>query len=71
VVAGPIGEALIATAVGLAVAIPSVIAYNVFLRQNRVRLAQLEHFATDFLRACIQNDLSNAHQENEHVHATA
>lgn len=71
VVAGPIGEALIATAVGLAVAIPSVIAYNVFLRQNRLRLAQLEHFATDFLRACIQNDLSKAHREDDHVHATA
>ena len=71
VVAGPIGEALIATAVGLAVAIPSVIAYNIFLRQNRLRLAQLEHFATDFLRACIQNDLSNADRENDYVHATA
>lgn len=71
VVAGPIGEALIATAVGLAVAIPSVIAYNFFLRQNRSLLATLEHFATDFLRACIENDLTLAHQETAHVHATA
>jgi biopolymer transport protein ExbB len=71
VVAGPIGEALIATAVGLAVAIPSVIAYNFFLRQNRHRLAHLDHFFTDFLRACIQNDLSNADRENDDVHAHA
>lgn len=71
VVAGPIGEALIATALGLAVAIPSVIAYNVFLRQNRSLLANLEHFATDFLRACIENDLTLAHKETAHVHAIA
>ncbi len=71
VVAGPIGEALIATAVGLAVAIPSVIAYNFFLRQNRKLLAQLEHFATDFLRACIQNDLNQTTPGVDHVHASA
>lgn len=57
VVAGPIGEALIATALGIAVAIPAVIAYNFFLRQNRQVLATLEHIATDFLRSCIENDL--------------
>jgi len=71
VVAGPIGEALIATAVGLAIAIPSVIAYNFFLRQNRTLLAQLEHFATDFLRACIQNDLNQITPGVDHVPATA
>ncbi len=70
VVVGPIGEALIATAVGLAVAIPSVIAYNFFLRQNRKLLAQLEHFATDFLRACIQNDLNQTTSGVDHVHAS-
>ena len=71
VVAGPIGEALIATAVGLAVAIPAVIAYNFFLRQNRQLLAGLEHFSTDFLRACIESDLSHRALEGHHVHATA
>lgn len=70
VVAGPIGEALIATAVGLAVAIPSVIAYNFFLRQNRKLLAHLEHFATDFLRACIQNDLTQMSLGVEYVHSS-
>ena len=46
-VAGPIGEALIMTAVGLAVAIPSVLAYNSFSRRNRLWLAKLDGFAHD------------------------
>lgn len=71
VVAGPIGEALIATALGLAVAIPAVIAYNFFLRQNRRLLAAQEHFATDLLRACIEYDLIVSHREAGHVHASA
>ncbi|WP_347987681.1 MotA/TolQ/ExbB proton channel family protein [Methylomonas sp. AM2-LC] len=70
VVAGPIGEALIATALGIAVAIPAVIAYNFFLRQNRTLIANLEHFATDYLRSCIENDLTQT-TENTHVHTTA
>ena len=46
-VAGPVGEALIMTAVGLAVAIPAVLAYNAFTRRNRVWLAELDNFAHD------------------------
>jgi len=46
-VAGPVGEALIMTAVGLAVAIPAVLAYNSFTRRNRIWLAQLDNFAHD------------------------
>ncbi len=57
VVAGPIGEALIATAIGIAVAIPSVLAYNFFVRLNKASLAKLEHFANDYLRAIIQQHL--------------
>ncbi len=37
-VAGPVGEALIMTAFGLAVAIPAVLAYNAFTRVNRMVL---------------------------------
>jgi biopolymer transport protein ExbB len=48
-VAGPVGEALIMTAAGLAVAIPAVLAYNLFVRSNRVLQAQLEGFAYDLL----------------------
>ena len=46
-VAGPVGEALIMTAVGLAVAIPAVLAYNALTRRNRIWLAQLDNFAHD------------------------
>jgi len=46
-VAGPVGEALIMTAFGLAVAIPAVLAYNAFTRVNRLVLAQLDGFAHD------------------------
>ena len=46
-VAGPIGEALIMTAFGLAVAIPAVLAYNAFTRANRMVLGQLDGFAHD------------------------
>jgi biopolymer transport protein ExbB len=44
-VAGPVGEALIMTGVGLAVAIPAVLAYNFFTRGNRMLLARLDAFA--------------------------
>jgi biopolymer transport protein ExbB len=46
-VAGPVGEALIMTAIGLAVAIPAVFAYNAFNRRNRMWLSKLDAFAHD------------------------
>lgn len=46
-VAGPVGEALIMTAIGLAVAIPAVLAYNAYVKANRNIMAELEHFAQD------------------------
>jgi biopolymer transport protein ExbB len=46
-VAGPVGEALIMTGIGLAVAIPAAIAYNSFARANRNTLAKLNSFAYD------------------------
>src|SRR5690606_32412643 len=50
-VAGPVGEALIMTAFGLAVAIPAVLGYNALVRANRVTLARLESLAHRFVRA--------------------
>ncbi|HEY6133607.1 MAG TPA: MotA/TolQ/ExbB proton channel family protein [Rubrivivax sp.] len=44
-VAGPVGEALIMTGLGLAVAIPAVVAYNAFTRSNRVVAGRLDAFA--------------------------
>jgi biopolymer transport protein ExbB len=46
-VAGPVGEALIMTTIGLGVAIPAVLAYNVFNRANRVTLSKFDEFAHD------------------------
>jgi biopolymer transport protein ExbB len=46
-VAGPVGEALIMTAFGLAVAIPAVLAYNTLVRDNRLLMGELETFAHD------------------------
>ena len=46
-VAGPIGEALIMTAMGLAVAIPAVLGYNALVRGNKFVLTKLNSFAHD------------------------
>lgn len=46
-IAGPVGEALIMTALGLAVAIPAVLAYNVFSRSSQMLLAQMDALAHD------------------------
>lgn len=45
--AGPVGEALVMTALGLMVAIPAVLAYNAFNHFNRITLAELDGFAFD------------------------
>ena len=46
-VAGPVGEALIRTAFGLAVAVPAVLGYNWLVRRNKVALEQLRAFGAD------------------------
>lgn len=47
-VAGPIGEALVATAAGLFVAIPAVLAYNFLVRGNKTLAQDMDAFAHDF-----------------------
>ncbi len=46
-IAGPVGEALIMTALGLAVAIPALLGYNLFSRNSQRLLADLDSFAHD------------------------
>ena len=46
-VAGPVGEALIMTALGLAVAVPAVMQYNWLMRRNKVITEELQRFAND------------------------
>jgi len=49
VVAGPIAEALIATAIGLMAAIPAVVAYNFFNARIQTLSVEMENFSNDFL----------------------
>jgi biopolymer transport protein ExbB len=75
-VAGPVGEALIMTGIGLAVAIPAAIAYNAFARANRNTLSQLNAFAYDvfaFLATGVKTSpmLTDARVTSEKVLAMA
>ena len=46
-VAGPVGEALIMTAIGLVVAVPAVLLYNLLIRRNKIITEKLRGFAGD------------------------
>jgi biopolymer transport protein ExbB len=46
-VAGPVGEALIMTAIGLAVAVPAVLGYNWLVRRNKTAMEQIRGFGAD------------------------
>jgi biopolymer transport protein ExbB len=61
VVAGPIGEALIATAIGIAAALPAVLFYNYFLRKMKIWVTELDGFTEDFLRLATRE----IHQSNK------
>ena len=52
-VAGPVGEALIMTAIGLFVAVPAVMGYNALVRRNRTVLEQTRAFAADLQNVLI------------------
>jgi biopolymer transport protein ExbB len=58
VVAGPIGEALVATGIGIAVAVPAVLAYNVFIRRLKVQQADLETQASQLLKIALRTRAS-------------
>ena len=55
-VAGPIGEALVMTGLGLAVAIPAVLGYNALSKSNKDLLLQLRRFSDDLHTFLIQNE---------------
>jgi biopolymer transport protein ExbB len=46
-VAGPVGESLIMTAIGLAVAVPAVLGYNWLVRRNKLAIDSLRSFGSD------------------------
>ncbi|HEY0876983.1 MAG TPA: MotA/TolQ/ExbB proton channel family protein [Zeimonas sp.] len=73
-VAGPVGEALIMTGIGLAVAIPASMAYNAFARARRNLRTGLEAFAHDLLVLLLEGpamhpriDAEDAGREGEHA----
>jgi len=59
-VSGPVGEALVMTAAGLAVAIPAVLAYNVFGKRVGASEAELEGFAHDLREMMVREDAPGA-----------
>ncbi len=60
VVAGPIGEALIATAVGIAAALPAVLFYNYFVRRLKVWVTDVDSFTEAFLRLAVKQAQSQS-----------
>ena len=58
-VAGPVGEALIMTAIGLAVAVPAVLAYNWLVRRNKAVMDEVRAFSSD-LHAVVLGTVNKA-----------
>ena len=63
VVAGPIGEALVATGIGIAVAVPAVLAYNFFVRRLKVQAAHLDDFANALVASALRGTLDHSRRE--------
>jgi biopolymer transport protein ExbB len=59
-VAGPVGEALIMTALGLAVAVPAVLGYNWLIRRNKTAMDQIRSFGAD-LHAVLLSSPAKGH----------
>ncbi|MBI3523182.1 MAG: MotA/TolQ/ExbB proton channel family protein [Betaproteobacteria bacterium] len=59
-VAGPVGEALIMTAMGLAVAVPAVLGYNWLVRRNKVAMENVRHFSSELHMVLLSRSRSSA-----------
>jgi len=59
-VAGPVGEALIMTALGLATAVPAVLGYNWLVRRNKVAVEEVRGFASDLHSLLISGKVAGA-----------
>ena len=60
-VAGPVGEALIMTAIGLAVAVPAVLGYNWLIRRNKSAMERIRAFAADLHAVLLSAPRSHTH----------
>lgn len=56
-VAGPVGEALIMTAIGLAVAVPAVLGYNWLVRRNKAILEEVRSFGADLHAVALSGNM--------------
>ncbi|MBW6496145.1 MAG: MotA/TolQ/ExbB proton channel family protein [Burkholderiaceae bacterium] len=61
-VAGPVGEALIMTALGLAVAVPAVLGYNWLVRRNKVAMDRVRYFSGELHKVLLASNAAGARQ---------
>lgn len=66
-VAGPVGHALIATGLGIAVAVPAVLIYNFLVRRLKARVHGMNDFAHDFYALCQQSGFWSDHGRDDRV----
>ncbi|KAF3999151.1 MotA/TolQ/ExbB proton channel family protein [Glaciimonas immobilis] len=59
-VAGPVGEALIMTAIGLAVAVPAVLGYNWLVRRNKAAMEDIRAFSADLHAVLLSGVMSSS-----------
>jgi biopolymer transport protein ExbB len=59
-VAGPVGAALIMTAIGLAVAVPAVLGYNFLVRRNKTSMEEVRAFAADLHSVVLSGAMKNS-----------
>ena len=64
-VAGPVGEALIMTAFGLAVAIPAVLGYNTLMRSNKATIKKMQRFARQLHAYFLTGRATNHHSHGD------
>lgn len=64
-VAGPVGEALIMTAIGLAVAVPAVLGYNWLTRRNKAVMDNVRSFGSDLHAVLLSGDLNTNHPNRD------
>ena len=66
-VAGPVGEALIMTAIGLAVAVPAVLGYNWLTRRNKAVMEEVRTFGSDLHAVLLSGEITTNNPVNRDV----
>jgi len=66
-VAGPVGEALIMTAIGLGVAVPAVLGYNFLVRRNKTAMEEVRAFAADLHSVVLSGNMGKAQAAGKKV----